>query len=427
MSSTTAAPSTPAMPAVLPNTPGLPTTGALAGIKVLDLMWVVAGPTATRAMADFGATVIRIESANRIETARSIGPFHDNAQGPDHSGLFGNMNVNKLGLSLNLATSEAREVLLDLIQWCDVLAESFSPRAMRAWGMDYESLRQRKPDLIMLSTCLFGQAGPLSRVAGFGTMGAAIGGYIALAGNPGDAPIGPYSAYTDYLSPRFSLPTILAALDHRDRTGEGLYIDQAQAESSLHFMSTALLDYTINGRVPQLVGNADPDMAPHGCYASQGDDDWVAIAARHDDDWTNLCAAMGMSELTGDDRFADLAARKANEDELSRIISSWTAGRGALEVEYMLQAFGVPAHAVSNSAAAANDPQMRHRDHFQRMQHPVHGETGFEAAKGRMSRTPPSYRSVAPSIGRDNDLVLRDILGYDDERIAQLAIADALT
>ena len=305
----------------LPNTPGIPTEGALAGLKVLDLMWVVAGPTATRAMADFGATVVRVESANRIETARGIGPYHNNGQGPDHSGLFGNMNINKLGLSLNLGTAEGRDVLLDLIKWCDVLTESFSPRAMRAWGMDYDSLHQIRPDLIMLSTCLFGQEGPLSRVAGFGTMGAAIGGYIALAGNPGGAPIGPYSAYTDYLSPRFALPTILAALDHRDRTGEGIYIDQAQAESSLHFMSTALLDYTINGRVPQLVGNADPDMAPHGCYAASGDDDWVAIAVRDDADWANLCAAMGMGELTCDDRFADLAARKTNEDELNGIIS----------------------------------------------------------------------------------------------------------
>ncbi len=411
----------------LPNAPAVPSDGALARIKVLDLMWVVAGPTATRAMADFGATVIRVESANRIETARGIGPFHNNAQGADHSALFGNMNVNKLGLSLNLATSEAREVLLDLIKWCDVLTESFSPRAMRAWGMDYESLKAIKPDLIMLSTCLFGQAGPLSRVAGFGTMGSAIGGYIALAGNPGEAPIGPYSAYTDYLSPRFSLPTIMAALDHRDRTGEGLYIDQAQAESSLHFMSAALLDYTINGRVPQLVGNADPVMAPHGCYATSGDDDWVAIAVRDDADWANLCSAMGHGELTCDDRFADLAARKSNEDELNQIVSDWTADHGAIEVEYMLQAFGVPAHAVSNSAACADDPQLLHRGHFVRMEHPEHGETAFEAAKGRMSETPPSYRSVAPSIGRDNDLVLREILGYDDERIAQLAIADALT
>ncbi len=415
------------MTTVIPNLPSIPTEGALAGLNVVDLMWVVAGPTSTRTMADFGATVVRIESANRIETARGIGPFHDNAQGLDHSGLFGNMNANKLGLSLNLSTQEGRDVLLDLIKWCDVLTESFSPRAMRAWGMDYESLREIRPDLIMLSTCLFGQAGPLSRVAGFGTMGAAIGGYVALAGNLGGAPIGPYSAYTDYLSPRFALPTILAALDYRDRTGEGVYIDQAQAESSLHFMSAALLDYTINGRVPELVGNADPDMAPHGCYATAGDDDWVAIAVRNDADWANLCAAMGMGELTCDDRFADLTARKANEDELNGIVSGWAAQHGALEVEYMLQAFGVPAHAVSNSSAAVADPQLQHRGHFIPIEHPVHGVQTVEAAKGQMSVTPPSYRSSAPTIGRDNDLVLREILGYDDERIAQLAIADALT
>ncbi len=415
------------MSTVLPNVPSVPTSGALAGVKVLDLMWVVAGPTSTRAMADFGATVVRIESANRIETARGIGPFHDNAQGPDHSGLFGNMNANKLGLSLNLATQEARDVLLDLIKWCDVLTESFSPRAMRAWGMDYESLREIRPDLIMLSTCLFGQAGPLSRVAGFGTMGAAIGGYIALAGNPGGAPIGPYSAYTDYLSPRFALPTILAALDYRDRTGEGVYIDQAQAESSLHFMSTALLDYHVNGRVPQLVGNADPDMVPHGCYATSGDDDWVAIAVRDERDWANLCLAMGMRELIDDARFADLAARKANEAALNALVAGWTAGLSALAVEYMLQAFGVPAHAVSNSAAAVADPQLQHRGHFIALEHPVHGVQTIEAAKGYLSETPPDYRSSAPMIGRDNDLVLREILGYDDEQIVQLAIADALT
>ena len=136
---------------------------------------------------------------------------------------------------------------------------------------------------------------------------------------------------------------------------------------------------------------------------------------------------MGQGELTCDDRFADLAARKANEDELNGIVSGWTSDHGSVEIEYMLQAFGVPAHAVSNSSAAAQDPQFQHRGHFVTMEHPEHDTTTFEAAKGRMTETPPTYRSVAPSIGRDNDLVLREILGYDDERIAELAIADALT
>ena len=402
-------------------------SGALAGLKVVDLMWVVAGPTATRLLADFGATVVRIESANRIETARGIGPFHNNAQGLDHSGLFGNMNVNKLGLSLNLATDEGRGVLMDLIRWCDVLCESFSPRAMRAWGMDYESLRELRPDLIMLSTCLFGQDGPLSNVAGFGTMGAAIGGFIALAGSPGEDPAGPYSAYTDYLSPRFAVPAILAALDHRDRTGEGCYIDQAQAESSLHFMSTALLDHTVNGHVPELVGNVDRQMAPHGVYRCRGDDEWVAIAVRDNADWSRLCMALGQPGLADDARYADAESRLASADELNALLSEWCAARSAFETERILQAINVPAHAVQNSATCIADLQLQHRGHFVTLDHPVHGQTVVEAAKGYLSETPPSYRSAAPTIGRDNDLVLREILGYDDEQIAQLAIADALT
>ena len=405
----------------------LETPAALEGVKVVDLMWVVAGPTATRLLADFGATVVRIESSNRVETARAIGPFHNNEQGPDHSGLFSNMNANKLGLSLNLATEEARAVLLDLIQWCDILCESFSPRAMRAWGMDYESLRATKPDLIMLSTCLFGQDGPLSDVAGFGTMGAAIGGYIALAGNPGGDPIGPYSAYTDYLSPRFSVPALLAALDHRDRTGEGVYIDQAQAESSLHFMSTALLDYTVNGRIPRLSGNADPDMAPHGVYPAEGDDRWVTLAVRDDSDWARLCAAIERPELAQDRRFANAVSRRANAADADAAISAWTSKRPPVEAERALQWHGIPAYAVQNSADCLADPQLQHRGHFIPLDHPVHGRTVIEAAKGAMSATPAAYRQAAPAWGRDNDQVLRGILGYDDEKIAQLAIADALT
>ena len=402
-------------------------SGALAGLKVVDLMWVVAGPTATRLLADFGATVVRIESANRIETARGIGPFHNNEQGLDHSGLFSNMNANKLGLSLNLGTEEGREVLLDLIRWCDVLCESFSPRAMRSWGLDYESLREIKPDLIMLSTCLFGQDGPLSNVAGFGTMGAAIGGFIALAGSPGGDPVGPYSAYTDYLSPRFSVPALLAALDQRERTGEGCYIDQAQAESSLHFMSTALLDYTVNGRVPQLVGNDDLQMSPHGVFPAEGKDEWVAIAVRDDADWSRLCLALGRPELADDAQYAGAASRRAEQDAIKALISEWTAQRSAFETERILQAVHVPAHAVQNSAMSFADAQLQHRDHFITLDHPVLGETVVEAAKGYLSETPAAYHTSAPTIGRDNDEVLRSILGYDDERIAQLAIADALT
>jgi CoA-transferase family III len=206
----------------------------LADVRILDFMWVMAGPASTRILADYGATVIRIESPTRVDTARTLQPFHNNTAGADSSGLFSNCNAGKFGISLDLANPRSREVVQDLLQWAQVVTESFSPKAMRAWGYDYESLRKLKPDLIMLSTCLMGQSGPLSRIAGFGNMAAAISGFHNLTGWPDRPPAGPFGAYTDYVSPRFTALAILAALDHHRRTGEGQYIDQSQAEASLH-------------------------------------------------------------------------------------------------------------------------------------------------------------------------------------------------
>jgi crotonobetainyl-CoA:carnitine CoA-transferase CaiB-like acyl-CoA transferase len=183
---------------------------ALADVKVLDFMWVMAGPAATRILADYGATIIRIESPTRVDTARTLQPFHANTPGPDASGLFGNCNAGKLGISLDLGNPRSREVVHDLVRWADIVTESFSPKAMRAWGFDYESLRKVKPDIIMLSTCLMGQSGPLSRIAGFGNMAAAISGFHNLTGWPDRKPAGPFGAYTDYVAPRFSAMALWA-------------------------------------------------------------------------------------------------------------------------------------------------------------------------------------------------------------------------
>ena len=178
--------------------------------------------------------------------------------GRDSSALYQNLNTGKLGLSLDLNNEQAREVVRDLVRWADVVTESFSPRAMKMWGLDYESLRKIKPDIIMISSCLMGQTGPMAKFAGFGNLAAAISGFFNLTGWPDRPPAGPFSAYTDYVAPRFTALSILAALDHRRRTGQGQYIDQSQAEATLHFLTPALLDYTVNGRVQGATGNRDP-------------------------------------------------------------------------------------------------------------------------------------------------------------------------
>ncbi len=269
----------------------------LEGVRLLDLSWAIAGPTIGRTMADFGATVIRVETADHVDVARVSAPFIDDVPGLDSSGLLFNMSAGKRSVSLNLRHPDANRVLEDLVRWSDVVVESFSPRASAALGLDYQRLAALRPNLIMLSTCLFGQTGPLRRCAGFGSTGAAMIGFGQLAGWPGRPAGGPWGAYTDYVSPRFALCTVLAALDHRRRTGHGQYLDFAQAEATAHFLTPALLDEAVNHHGPVNQGNSDPNMAPHGVYPCAGDDRWVAIACRDDRDWEALANLLGRTDL----------------------------------------------------------------------------------------------------------------------------------
>lgn len=392
----------------------------LSGVKVLDFMWVLAGPGVTRAMADYGATVVRIESADRVDPTRTVGPFKDNNTGAEYSALFGNNNAGKLGLSLDLKKPEARAVVLDLVRWADVVCESFSPKAMRAWGFDYESLRAVKPDIIMLSSCLMGQTGPLARFAGFGNLAAALCGFYNLVGWPDRTPSGPYSAYTDYIAPRFGLAALMAALIHHKRTGEGQYIDQAQAESALQFLTLPILDTVGSGRKYSPIGNDDLEYAPHGIYPAAGEDRWVAIACRTEEHWRALCAAMDQTQLAEDARFKTATARRRHRDELDRTIAGWTRARTPVETERVLQARGVPAHTVANTVDANADPQLHHREHFVRVKHPVAGDTFVENSRYRFSRTPAEVKRASPALGQDSQYVLEKLLGYSDDRISDL-------
>jgi crotonobetainyl-CoA:carnitine CoA-transferase CaiB-like acyl-CoA transferase len=399
----------------------------LAGVKILDFMWALAGPGATRALADFGATVVRVESSTRLDVARTLNPFLRGEPGPERSALFHSTNAGKLMLTLDLTKPEARAVALDLARWADVVTESFSPRGMRGFGLDYEALRAVNPSLIMLSTCLMGQTGPLAQFAGFGNLAAAISGFFELAGWPDRDPAGPYGAYTDYISPRFNAIALLAALEHRRRTGRGQYIDLSQAEAALHFLGGTLLDYLANGRLATRAGNDDAAFAPHGVYPAQGEDHWIAIAVRSDAEWRALCEAMQRPELGADARYASAAARLARRRELDELLASFTRSRDPLALQEQLQARGIAAHAVQNSPELVADPQLRHRGNFIELPHaPSGGSTVIESARFSLSRTPASVSGDAPTFGRDSEHVLRTILGYDDERIAQLAIAGAL-
>ncbi len=405
-----------------------PVSPPLSDLKVLDFTWVMAGPTATRVLSDYGATVVRIESAGRLDPMRLFGPYHDGEPGPENSGWFQNINAGKMSLRLDLSNEAARSVVHDLVRWADVVTESFSPKAMRAWQFDYDSLRRVKPDLIMLSTCLMGQSGPYSQLAGYGNLASAIAGFDALVGWPDRAPAGLFIAYTDTIAPRFTVAALLAALEHRRRTGMGQYIDQAQLESALQFLSPALLDYTVNGRVQGRVGNDDPDMVPHGVYPTIGADRWIAIAVQTDTQWQALCELMQDGDMLPwqEAQFAEARHRLAHRAELDAILSSWTRQYEAHALEKSLQARGIAASAVLTMDDLYRDPQLSHRDHLIELSHPIHTTTTVERSRFQLSGTPAHITQAAPLLGGDTPYVLETILGYSSGQIDKLVSQEVL-
>ena len=363
-------------------------------------------------LADYGAEVVHVESIRHIDTLRVIPPYQFSHPHPEGAGGFQSANANKLGLTLDLGSAAGREIALELARWADVVTESFAPGVIENYGLGWETLKEVNPNLIMLSSCLMGQTGPWRNFTGFGSLAASVTGFQQIASWPGRAPAGPYGAYTDFISVRYNALCILAALEHRDRTGRGQYIDQSQAEAGLHFQGPAFLDYTLNGVRTQASGNEDLVMHPHGVYPCAGDDRWVAISVRDDSDWKSVCQEMSRD---------DLAARRDEREVVEAALVAWTQTREAGEIAQSLQSRGVPAHEVLDTPGLFACPQLQQRGHYVETAHEIYQTTTLESARLQMSRSAARVPESALSFGRDNRAVLEDILGYTPEQIAQLA------
>lgn len=402
---------------------------ALEGLKVLDLAWVVAGPLIGRALADFGACVVRAESGTRIETARLMQPFYGGVPGPENSALFGNCNAGKLGLTVDLNSEDGRAVVRDLARWADVVVESFSPGRMAAWGLDYAALAADNPSLIMLSTSIAGQSGPLAGLAGYGNVGSSLSGLQGLVGWEDRLPLGPFGPYTDFLGPRLALAALLAAVADRRRTGRGRHIDVAQIEAGVFFLSPQVARYGFDGTVARRRGNRDEVLVPHGVYPCRpegGRDRFVAIAVRGDAEWRRLAAVLDRPDLAGREDLATAAGRREHEDLLDEAIAEWTSRRAARDVERLLQAEGVPAHLSQASADFVADPQLAARGHIVALPHRLHGTAYVEGPRYLLSAAPGAVRRPAPTLGQDNETVLREILGYPEARVRELLEGGAL-
>lgn len=391
---------------------------ALAGLRVIDFTWVGVGPLLTKYLADFGAEVIRIESRTRLDSFRYAPPFVAEKPGIERSGHFLNLNTSKHHVTLNLNHPKGRDIARRLIAGADVVAENFTSRVMEKWRLTYDDLRQVKPDLVMISLSMEGRTGPHRDSLGFGTVLQAAAGLAHLTGWPDRPPSIPGVAYTDWTTPLFGLVALLAALDYRQRTGQGQYIDVSNLEAGVHCLETAMLDYTVNGRIQTRVGNewmvGDlPSAAPHGVYRCLGRDRWCAIAVLNDQDWRRFCEVLGNPPWTQEARFTTVLSRVKHRDELNALVEAWTSQHPAAEVMLRLQAAGIAAGVVQNAADLACDPQLDHRGQAIFLDHPEVGVQRYDAPAFQLTASPAQHRPV-PTLGQHNTYVYKGLLGLSE-------------
>lgn len=395
--------------------------GIFDGLKVLEIGSGAAGPVATRYFAEHGARVIRVESGVRPDFLRVLFLTKDSKFGVDGSPMFILLNANKESVTLNLKEPRAQELARDLVKWADVLCENYAPGVMERFGLDYESLRRVNPELVMASGCLFGQTGPQRGYPGFGGQGSAISGFNHLTGWPDGAAYGPAGTITDSLSPRFVAVGIAAALlRRRRRGGGGEHIDVSQIETAVYCLSETILRFSANGEVETRRGNRSEREAPHGVYPCRGEDRWIAIAVACDDDWRRLVEYLGSPAWARNPRFAGAAGRLAHQDEIDARLAEWTRERERYALMRELQAAGIEAGVVQDSADLLRDPQLAHRGHWVKLPHVHLGELWFERSGIRFSGGSGALRTPGPNLGEHNDAVLGGVLGLSAAEIARL-------
>jgi crotonobetainyl-CoA:carnitine CoA-transferase CaiB-like acyl-CoA transferase len=397
-----------------------------AGLKVADFTWIAAGPTATKYLADHGATVVRVETERPPDILRAAGPFKDGVAGANRSQFFGEYNTSKLSISLDLKNPAGLAVARRLIEWADVCVNSFTPGTMDDLGIGYEYASQANPSSIFASSCLMGQTGPAAAFAGYGYHAAGIAGFFEVTGWPDLPPDGPWAAYTDVVSPRFFATTIMAALDRRRRTGRGERIDLSQLESSLTFLAPQLIDYQLSGRVATRAGNRSETAAPHAVYRCAGDDQWCAIAVETEEQWQSLRQALGDPEWSRDPRFDNAAGRLAEQEEIDAHLSEWTRERLPYEVMRLLHEAGVPAGVAQRSSDLLNDPQLAHRGFHHYMEHLEMGNIPYTGHEFRIRGYNSGPRFPAPCLGQHNEHVMREILGMTEEEMVDVLAAGAV-
>jgi len=383
----------------------------LAGVRVLDFTWVVAGPVTTRLLADLGADVIKVERRDATDF------------GDRRGGLSGSLMRGKRSVVLNLADARGVALARRLALASDVVVDNFSARVMTNLGLDHESLSGDRPDLICMRMTGYGLSGPDRDKVSYGPTLQALTGYTLLMAEPGGPPAGFGYSYSDLAAGNLGALAVLAALWRRGRTGEGALIDLAQQETVASLLGPLLLDRAAHGGTSTGFGNASQEGpgAPHGVYPCAGDDRWIAISVFDDDDWRGLCRVADDLPWTGDARFATRDGRVAHAAELDGLVAAWTRGLDADVAMERLQAAGVAAGRVADAAdLCTRDPQLAARGHFVEVPTAEGRTVRLDGPAFLLSDTPARVRGPGPLLGEHTDQVLRGVLGVGADEIAAL-------
>ena len=404
-------------------------TPALGSFRICDFTGQLAGAGATRWLAAFGAEVIRIEDPvreGRWDILRGTPPFVDERRGIDLGGAFNNHNAGKYGITLNLRTQKGKDILERLVAVSDVVSENFAKGVLERWGFGYERLCEIRPDIVYVSNCGFGHRGPYSDFKTWGPIVQAVSGLTFTNGLPEREPAGWGYSFMDHTGAYYMAIAILLALLHRQRTGEGQWVDLACTDSALTLHGPALLDWTVNGRPTRRPGQPHsnrsqwPPMAPHGIYPCAGDDDWVAIACRDEADWQALGGVID-EDWCGSDAYADLAGRIDAQDTLDAALGAWTAQRGKRDVENLLQGAGVPTAAVAKPVERIDeDPSTARFGLWPTVRHAKMGDVRVDGQPVHFSKTDWRFAHGGPCLGEHNDEVLTGLLGFAAEEVAEL-------
>ncbi|MFP3506407.1 CaiB/BaiF CoA transferase family protein [Burkholderia sp. SIMBA_062] len=405
--------------------------GALSHIRVLDLTRVLAGPWCAQTLADFGADVIKVERPGAGDDTRHWGPpYLKDAAGADtaEAAYYLAANRNKRSVTVDIATPEGQQIVRELAAQSDVVLENYKVGQLAKYGLDYESLRAVKPDLVYCSVTGFGQTGPYAHRAGYDFIVQGIGGFMSITGErdsePGGGPQKAGVAIADLATGLYSTIAVLAALAHRDRTGEGQYIDMALLDVQVALLANMNTNFLASGKPPVRWGNAHPNIVPYQTF--QTSDGWIIVAVGNDGQFRKFVEAGGRAELADDERFATNPSRVRHRDTLVPILAQMVKTRGKADWIGTLEAAGVPCGPINELDEVFDNEQVVARGMQVSLPHPCGADVKLVRNPIRMSATPPDARTAPPLLGAQTEAVLRDMLGYDDERIAALKAKQAI-